>query len=368
MGKYRNNNSKVNIPHGTDFNNIPLEHPNNETKQSKVDLDRLLNESLIDPSEVMEAPQVAFQMKKGNDFMIIGKAKSRKTFLMILLLSASIMKAIFLNHIKGCLNEPQTVVLFFDTEQSRYHVQKTVKRICKLIGIEVPANFYAYGLRKFHPDKRLELIEHAIYQNDKIGVVGIDGIKDLISSINDEEQATMISSKLLKWTEERNIHLACVLHQNKGDINARGHLGSELVNKAETVLSVTISEENSEISIVKADYCRDKEPDSFAFEIDLDGLPQEAENRCMKTPEAKNKFSVNTMEPGKVYQLLKDSFSEKTEMGYSELVIQVKLSYEKQNTVSIGDNKTKEFITFCKNKKWIFQEKDKGPYSLKDFI
>ena len=66
MGKYRNNNSKVNIPHGTDFNNIPLEHPNNETKQSKVDLDRLLNESLIDPSEVMEAPQVAFQMKKGN--------------------------------------------------------------------------------------------------------------------------------------------------------------------------------------------------------------------------------------------------------------------------------------------------------------
>ena len=69
----------------------------------------------------------------------------------------------------------------------------------------------------------------------------------------------MIASKLLKWTEEKNIHVVTVLHQNKNDGNARGHLGSELVNKAETVLSVTKDSKEKDISIVEAEYCRNKE-------------------------------------------------------------------------------------------------------------
>ena len=62
-----------------------------------------------------------------------------------------------------------------------------------------------YGLRSLKPSERLEIIEHAIYNTDNLGVVVIDGIKDLVTSINDESEATMIASKLLKWTEELGI-------------------------------------------------------------------------------------------------------------------------------------------------------------------
>ncbi len=368
--------TNVNIPPGTDFNNDSDEETQNDNAPPMSDLDKLLNESEIDPNEELQPPQAVLQMFRGNDYtnigtignflLIIGKAKSRKTFLMVLLLSAIIKGTIFGNRIKGCLTQPQTEVLYFDTEQTKYDVYKAFKRICKLAGVEIPQNLHVYCLRKYPPSKRLELIEHAINSNPNIGLVAIDGIKDLITSINDEVQATMISSKLLQWTEEKNIHIISVLHQNKGDLNARGHLGSELVNKAETVLSVTKSDQDKEISIVEAEYCRDKEPESFAFEIDLDGIPQEAEDWKKRNTKVKNKMPGDDLDDMKMYSLLKEAFSNEPMMGYGLLTSQLKIAFKKQHGGNIGDNKVKDIITLCKNKKWVMQDKPNGKYSLVD--
>lgn len=106
-----------------------------------------------------------------------------------------------------------------------------------------------------------------------MGLVLIDGARDLVTSINDEEQATNLSSLLLKWTADLQIHICVVLHQNKNDAQARGHLGTELVNKAETVLSATKDPADPSISIVQAEACRDKEFQPFAFCINEEGLP-----------------------------------------------------------------------------------------------
>ncbi len=68
------------------------------------------------------------------------------------------------------------------------------------------------------------------------------------------------------------------MHQNKSDFNARGHIGTELVNKAETVISISVDEKEKELSIVEAQQCRNKEFQPFAFEIDENGLPRLVEN------------------------------------------------------------------------------------------
>ena len=47
----------------------------------------------------------------------------------------------------------------------------------------------------------------------------------------------------MQWTDDRQIHIHTILHQNKGDENARGHIGTELNNKAETVLLVEKGQE-----------------------------------------------------------------------------------------------------------------------------
>ena len=90
-------------------------------------------------------------------------------------------------------------------------------------------------LRKYTPEQRIRIVEQAIYNTPEIGLVIIDGIRDMVYDINSPSESTRIISKLMQWTDDRQIHIHTILHQNKGDENARGHIGTELNNKAETV-------------------------------------------------------------------------------------------------------------------------------------
>ncbi len=360
-----NNDKKLN----DDF----FTHIENDEKQSTNQIDLMLDEAKINPTERIPPPPVCWEIVNengeastigtlGNISLIIGKAKSRKSFFICLSVSATTKNGLVLNRFKGTLEPSKSDVLYFDTEQGKYHVQMAVKRVCSLIDNANPKTLHTYGLRKYSPSQRLAMIEHAIYSNDHVGFVVIDGIRDLITSINDEAEATMISSKLLKWSEERNIHIVCVLHQNKGDNNARGHIGTELVNKAETVLSVSKSPENKDISIVEAEYCRGKEPEPFGFEIDGYGLPILSENWQVKTTKKTSAIDLDDITPDQTYALVIQCFSKAKELGYSELVIQMKLAFKLRMKKAIGDNKAKEIITMCKNEGWLIQKSAKGKY------
>jgi len=333
----------------------------------------------IDVREVIPQPQIAWSLTNtksegeailgtlGDFGLIIGKAKSRKSFYISIAVSTALSKDLILNRFKSYLPSDKNEVIYFDTEQSKYYVQKAVKRICSQINIEEPINLHAFHLRSLAPSERLQFIETEIYSNDKIGFVVIDGIKDLVTSINDESEATMIASKLLKWSEERNIYILTVLHQNKSDLNARGHLGSELINKAQTVLSVTKAENDTNISIVEPQQCRDKEPEIFAFEIDEFGIPFEAENFELRTETNKNKFDITDLEDFKKYQLLTEVFSKGESFSYGKLVEQLQIAYKSQFKKDIGTNRTKLLITDCSNNGWLLQEKIKAPYTLGEF-
>lgn len=334
---------------------------------------------LIDVLEEIPPPQTAWGLRGikdeavailgtlGNFSLIIGKAKAKKSFFINIAIACALINEYVLNRFIGGLPANQNQVYYFDTEQSKYHVQLAVRRICRQLNVSVPHNLFTYHLRSLTPSQRLLLIEEEIYSNDKIGIVVVDGIKDLITSINDESEATMIASKLLKWTEERNIHIITVLHQNKGDNNARGHIGTELINKAETVLSITKEESNPEVSTMIAEMCRNREPEPFSFEIDPDGLPIESVGFEPNARKEKS-FNINQIEDYKLYQLLTESFSKEAEINYSELVRKVKIAYSNQMSGSIGDNKAKDIISKCKDNNWLSQsEKKYKPYILLPF-
>jgi hypothetical protein len=338
------------------------------------------NKYKIDVREVIPPPQIAWSMVNtksdgeailgtlGDFGLVIGKAKSRKTFFISIAVSSALGKDLILNRFKSHLPNDKDEVVYFDTEQSKYYVQKAVKRICTQINQPEPKNLHAYHLRSLAPSERLQFIEAEIYSNDKIGFVVIDGIKDLVTSINDESEATMIASKLLKWTEERNIYILTVLHQNKSDNNARGHIGTELINKAQTVLSITKAEKNNDISIVEPQQCRDKEPEIFAFEIDEFGIPFEAENFELRTETNNNKFDVTHIEDYKKFKLLTEVFSKGKSFSYNDLKIQLQFAFQSQLGEKLADNRAKILITYCKNKNWLLQEKPKAPYTLGAYV
>ncbi|MDO5979186.1 AAA family ATPase [Flavivirga spongiicola] len=347
-------------------------HNKKHTKRLK----KALKKYEVDSSEKLKPPEIAWGMfdKTQTKFSILGtlsnfglvtgKAKSRKSFFINIVTSVASSNDKLLSQYQSRLPKGKRGVLYFDTEQSRYHVQAALKRVCKQIGVPNPKNLKVYGLRSLNPEARLKLIEFAIYNNPKVGFVVIDGIKDLIKSINSEEEATEIASKLLKWTEECNIHIVCVLHQNKGDSNARGHLGSELSHKAETVLSVTRDSQNKDISIVEPVMCRNQEPDDFAFEI-IDGLPvaiEDYEFRVKKKPIKGGLLSIPDFEK---FQMLNEVYSKKDEYLLTDLsnTLQEVIKTRKPDMAS-GNNAMRGFIKYLKTKEWLIQEAPRAPYKL----
>ena len=78
------------------------------------------------------------------------------------------------------------------------------------------------------------------------------------------------------------IHIHTILHQNKNDEHARGHIGTELNNKAESIMQVEVNKEDKSISIVEAVHIRDKEFEPFAFRINEEALPELVESYAPK--------------------------------------------------------------------------------------
>jgi hypothetical protein len=248
----------------------------------------------------------------------------------------------------------QKVTLWIDTEQGKPECIRTIRFISKLVtGDEMkhPQNFHFISLRQFNYKQRIELTEYAINSIENLSFVVIDGIRDFVSSINDEREATFIVEKLLKWTQEKNIHILTILHQNKGDTNARGHLGTELVNKAETVAVLTKPDNTAiRLTVVEPEYTRHKEFEPFAYSIDEDGniLNEDAiQGYQPQKPKADEltHFQIET--------LLRNTFVNGNTLTYTPLRNMLKSVLKSDLEIEFGDGKCKELITFLKEKHYI---------------
>jgi hypothetical protein len=348
-----------------------------ELSKSTNELSKKLDACRIDILEIIPPPEIAWEIRDdnseefnilgtlGNFSLVKGKAKSKKSFFINMAIAAAVGKGLLQNKLRSPLKDDFNQVLYFDTEQSKYHVQKAVKRICTQIGFGIPSNLNTYGLRKSSPSERLKLVEYAIENTPDLGFLVIDGIRDLITSINDESESTNMASKLLKWTEVYNIHIIVVLHENPGSDKARGHIGTELTNKAETVIALEVDKSDDNISTVTAGFCRNKSFKPFAFEITDDGLPKIIEDYVIQS-KSKKGFDVLTLDPIDKFQLLKEVFKNGEGFQHGELTTQIKVVLDKkyQGTKGKGQSKIKQLITESKNDGWLIQDGARQPYTL----
>ena len=370
---------EVNIPPGTDFNNV-----SDDIKKDSNDVVwDLIDRCKIDLAEILSPPPVAMQIKsesetitlftKGNFSIVTGPAKSRKTFLISMFMTAAI-KGIF-QDLFFCTSSG--INLIFDTEQSRYKAQQIAKRICHLSEQVHLDNFAAYSLRTLDPSQRIDLIEKVLDSTQNISFVAIDGIIDLeIDPILQAEQAQRIVSKLMKWTEIYNIHIVCVLHYNKTVATLLGHLGSFSHRKADTIISVTKSKEDKNISLVEVVDCREKEFAPFAFTIDESGMPyilkdytfEKKAKEKKESGKSKTKIiTANDLDLAQHTDILNHVFKIQTEQKYADLYRNIKIAVGKITNTTIGDNKAKDFIAHYLNDESIIKTevpKKKTVYTL----
>ena len=269
----------------------------------------------------------------GNFSASTGKAKSKKTFNVSAIVAASLAGRQILNY-RAHLPEGKQQVLYVDTEQSRFHCHNVLERILRLAGLPTTCdneNLDFICLREYSPSVRIEVIDYALRQGKGYGLVIIDGIRDLMLDINSTGESVEVINKMMEWSSKYNLHIHCVLHLNKGDNNVRGHIGTEMSNKAETVLVISKSNENPAISEVHALHIREKEFKPFAFTVDEGGLPVMAENHSFDgnaSERSKNRTGFMNLSVEQHREALSIAFGDKPIKGFENVLQAMMTAYE----------------------------------------
>lgn len=298
-----------------------------ERKNSKLraEIEKVWQDILVNDEPAAEIPLITINgvpaATSGNHSLIVGKKKARKTLFLVWLLT----------QYSGDLS---TDVLFFDTEQGKHHVYQIRKKVFLLTEKWIPV-FY---LRGKSPKERQQIIAETVRQwPSRPKVIVIDGIRDLLSNINDPDQSTDLIVWLEGLTVEHGIHVINVLHLNKTDSNARGHIGTELQNKAQVTIEIE-KDEKSGCSLVKCESSRDEPFDTFAFTHSSDG---------MKLPEI-----VSMPIKGEV--LTNEDQRSRLRFVFEDGVLQYKVVVENIKAhFGVGENKAKTLLAGFNRQGWV---------------
>ena len=329
------------------------------------DMEEVWRRSLIRVTDEFTLPPVVLRVDDaiigtlGNFSVSTGKAKAKKTFNVCALVAAALINGQVLEY-RASFPETKRNILYFDTEQSPYHCQLVMQRILHLAGLPLdrePEHLHFSHLRAIaEPEERRAIIRYAIYHTPDVGLVVIDGIRDLMHDINSSTEATKLVGDLMQWTGEQNIHIQTVLHLNKGDDNARGHIGTELNNKAESVLLIARDNADADRSIVSPAIIRSKAFHPFAFRL--------SENEGICLPKLDGEYTV--LHPQVIaYQelsyeehskALREVFVQDTELGYGDLLVRLSSAYSATTGHPYRQTKLKELLRFLLRKGMIIKE------------
>ena len=210
----------------------------------------------------------------GNLSVVTAPPKTRKTFFVSLLASAYLSGSnIYGGQIKG--HRANGDLIHIDTEQGHWHSSKVFRRPLDMDSKIPKDKYHTFALRTVGYKERLEFIEYYLKENIKEpSLVILDGVADLCADVNNIEKSNELVSALMRISQQRNVHIICVIHQNYGSAKlGTGHLGSALEKKAETVISLESNTVNKDWTTVKCGRSRGYSFETFRFQVNEKGLP-----------------------------------------------------------------------------------------------
>jgi hypothetical protein len=153
-------------------------------------------------------------------------------------------------------NDPGNALLYYDTEQSEDQLYRNLHSVMRRCGLEKPPRWlHAYCLTHLSRQDRLRAIVQSLdkfyHQYGGIHLAVIDGIGDLIRSLNDEGESVALVEELHRLAGIYRTCVVCVLHLVPSGVKLRGHLGSELQRKSAGILCVDKDAE-TDVSCVRA--------------------------------------------------------------------------------------------------------------------
>ena len=231
---------------------------------------------------------------RGELTAVCGRAKSGKTFFLSLIMAMGLRP----DRDEGRLplireRDSPLKILWIDTEQSAQSTQDIlVNRIVPMASSD--SDLYAYNLRGVGFEARLQLTGAAISMV-KPDLVVLDGIKDLMTDINDAVQATLLMEQLMALAQHHQCCIVNVLHQNKNeaDKNMRGSIGTELTNKAFEVFQCEYLEESDVFKVKQSLSRRHRLRRKLYYTLGADRLPEACDSPNEQPRDAHGRWMSN---------------------------------------------------------------------------
>lgn len=203
--------------------------------------------------------------------------------------------------------------------------------------------------------------------------VVLDVTTDCISNFNDPVDSLQLIDMLNLAISKHNVSFLCIIHENPGsNLKARGHLGTEISNKASTVIQVGFKKdsEGADTDLLEVKYlkCRQSEryPSFYVkYSKDSNGLIMAGTDEVSSLVKPKTKNLHPSEMPKDLHiKILKRAFEQNPKQRRAELLVQIKLLFG-ANKLEIGESKVKSFMTYYENEKWIKQEGTAGTVNSK---
>lgn len=172
----------------------------------------------------------------GNITGLTGPEKSGKSTVCSIIAAAAVNPEI---EVCGFSSQDLQKLMWIDTEQCGYYAGLQFRRAGGLSGLDLrtfAAKNKFYTLRRASVSQRRAVL-FEVLEDGRNSLVIVDGITDVLKSINDESEAVELWAALTEIAERNKLTIIANIHTNKADI-ARGWAGAELNKKCETIIKV----------------------------------------------------------------------------------------------------------------------------------
>ena len=164
-------------------------------------------------------------------------------------------------------------ILWIDTEQDRNTLRQKARAVLSIAGLDtMPDRVKIVTLRGYgSPADLLAATLQAIAENTA-DFVFLDGVVDLCPAFNDEEKSREVIRQLEASAEGSGAAILGLIHTNKRDNEARGHLGAVLQQKSAEIYQVDKTGDTARVSQPFSRFAP-VPPFSFGFADDFKIVP-----------------------------------------------------------------------------------------------
>ena len=214
-----------------------MSQPNESAKRmEELVAMRVKSWPLLPPAKTILAVDGVSTIEAGDIYLIKGKPKSGKSSIIKAFICAIVLG--YWGCVKATIEGMK--ILYIDTEQKPQDCQAVLTYLKDVTGVSdeyIDEHIMLYSVRKRErnllADDLALLVSHW-----KPQFIILDGSADFVNSFNDEVECSELVHRFLCIVEENDCALVSLIHENKAadDFNAKGHLGSLLVQKSALVI------------------------------------------------------------------------------------------------------------------------------------